>query len=279
MILFVAVTFAVTWTVWALSASLSAPSGAGVLGVRGPLFLTGVFAPGLVALALTAYSEGRKGVSRLLSRIGQWNVGARWYVFALTYMAAVKLTAAVIHRGLTGVWPHFADTPWLLMLAAIPVSTLAQAGEEIGWRGYALPRLAPRLGLGGGSLVLGIIWALWHLPLFFMAGTDTAGQSFPIYLLAVTPVSVAIGWLYWKTRGSLLLVMLMHASINNTTGLVPGSLPGAIDALSFTGSFIAWATVGVTWAFAVVLLWQLRSASIARLVSVAQPVPAVTARV
>ena len=254
MLLFAAATFAVTWIVWALSASLSAPSGAGVFGVRGPLFLTGVFAPGLVALALTAYAEGRTGVSRLLSRIGQWEVGARWYVFALSYMAAVKLTAAVIHRGVTGAWPAFGEEPWLLMLAAIPVSTLVQAGEEIGWRGYALPRLAARLGLGGASLVVGMIWAVWHLPLFFMAGTDSAGQSFPLYLLAVTPISVAIAWLYWKTDGSLLLVMLMHASINNTTGLVPGYLPGATDVWSFRGSFIAWASVGVMWSVAAILL-------------------------
>ena len=256
-------TFAVTWTAWAVSATLSAPSGDGVFVVRGPLFLAGVFAPGLVALTLTAQAEGGSAASRLLARIGKWQVGARWYVFAVSYMAAVKLTAAAIQRVITGAWPPFSDTPWVLMLAAIPLSMWVQAGEEIGWRGYALPRLATRFGLGAGSILLGAIWALWHLPLFFMAGTDTVGQSFPIYLLLVVPVSVAISWLYWKTNGSLLLVMLMHASVNNTSGIVSAAVPNAAAPLSVEGSLLAWLTVGLAWIVTAVLLFKMRGGSAA----------------
>jgi membrane protease YdiL (CAAX protease family) len=70
-----------------------------------------------------------------------------------------------------------------------------QVGEELGWRGYALPRLARRFGLGGASLVLGVLWAGWHLPLFYMLGGDTVGQSFPLFVCQVTALSVAIAWL------------------------------------------------------------------------------------
>jgi hypothetical protein len=91
------------------------------------------------------------------------------------------------------------------------------------WRGYALPRLAGHLGLGGASILLGGVWALWHLPLFFLPATGSTGQSFPIYLLQVTAISVTMAWLYWKTEGSLLFVMLMHASVNNATGIVPAA--------------------------------------------------------
>ena len=108
------------------------------------------------------------------------------------------------------------------MLAALLVSTWVQAGEEVGWRGYLLPSLARRLGLGGATLVVGIIWAVWHLPLFFIPGSGSDGQSFPLYLAHVTALSVAMGWLYWKSAGSLLVVMVMHAAINNTGSLVPG---------------------------------------------------------
>jgi membrane protease YdiL (CAAX protease family) len=259
---FFLLTFAVTWTAWLAPAVLAAPRSAGLFGVGGPVFLFGVFAPAFVALALTAHDEGRAGVARLLARIGKWQVGARFYLFAIGYMAATKLLAALIHRIALGEWPTFGNTPLLLMLGAILVSTWVQAGEEVGWRGYALPRLATYLGLGGASVLLGVIWALWHLPLFFLHGSGSEGQSFPIYLLHVTALSVAMSWLYWKTEGSLLLVMLMHAAVNNTTDIVPAAMPNAVDAMSLEGSLIAWATVAVSWVVAALLLFRARGAEI-----------------
>lgn len=231
------------------------------------MFLLGVFAPALVALALTARGEGRAGVGRLLARIGRWRVGARWYVFAIGYFAAIELATALIHRVATNAWPRFGDTPWALMLGAILVSTWVQAGEELGWRGYALPRLARHLGLGGASLLLGGVWALWHLPLFFLTGTGSTGQSFPVYLLHVTALSVAMAWLYWKTEGSLLLVMLMHASVNNTTGIVPAAVAGAMTPLAFRGSLVAWVAVALSWAVATPLLVRMRGADIRGMLS------------
>ena len=147
------------------------------------------------------------------------------YVFAVAYMAAIKLSAALIHRVVIGAWPRFGDEVWYLMAAAIAVSTGVQAGEEVGWRGYALPRLSARVGLAPASVILGVIWASWHLPLFFFPASDTLGQSFPLYLVQVTALSVAVAWLYWRTGGSLLLVMLLHAAVNNTkdTSLRPST--------------------------------------------------------
>ena len=264
---FFLLTFAFTWTAWLAPAALAAPGDAGFFGVGGPVFLLGVFAPAFVALALTAYGEGRAGVARLLARIGRWHVGARLYLFAISYMAATKLFAALIHRIAMGAWPSFGDTPLPLMLGAILVSTWVQAGEEVGWRGYALPRLAIHLGLGGASVLLGIIWALWHLPLFFLQANGSEGQSFPIYVLHVTALSVAMSWLYWRTEGSLLLVMLMHASVNNTTGIVPAAVPHAVDAMSFEGSLVAWVTVGVSAVVGAVLLSRMRGAKIGAMLS------------
>jgi len=255
---FFLLTFALTWTLWLASAALVTPATTWLLGLGGPVFLVGVFAPAFVALALTAHSHGREGVAHLLGRIGRWQVAARWYVFAVFYMVATKLLGAVIHRVVTGAWPAFGDTPLPLMFGGVLLSTWVQAGEELGWRGYALPRLAQPLGLGGASVVLGVIWALWHLPLFFLPGSGSDGQSFPLYLLHVTALSVAICWLYWKTGGSLLLVMLMHASINNTAGIVPGALPHAVDPLSFQASLQAWSTAGVAWVVAAPLLFWMR---------------------
>jgi membrane protease YdiL (CAAX protease family) len=252
----------VTWSVWFAASHLAAPGNTGPFGGRGPVFLLGVFAPALVALAFTAQAEGRAGVARLLARIGQWQVRARWYAFAIGYFAVIKLAAALVHRVVTDAWPPFGDTPVALMFLGIAVSMWAQAGEEVGWRGYALPRLATYLGLWGASLVLGVVWAAWHLPLFVLPDSGSTGQSFPAYLLQVTAMSVAFAYVFWKTDGSLLLVMVMHAAVNNTTGIVPAAVGGDIAPIAFGGSLVAWATVAISWIVALPLLVRMRGANL-----------------
>lgn len=256
LVAFFALTFAVTWTSFITVARAGTPTGP-LLQV---LLDVGIFAPALVALALTAYARGRAGVRELLAGISRLQVGGRWYLFALAYMPVIKLAAAVVHRGVLGTWPRFGSETWYLMLAAIPISTLVQAGEEIGWRGYALPRLADRLGLGLASVLLGVIWAAWHLPLFYLKEADTYGQSFPIYLLQVTAISVAMAWLYWRTRLSLILVMLMHATINNTKDIVPSVSRAPINPFAPEASFISWAGMGLMWVAAVYFLIRMRGA-------------------
>jgi membrane protease YdiL (CAAX protease family) len=244
-------------------AALSSSAGVGILfRIGGPVFLVGVFAPALIAIALTARSHGRSGVAALLAQIGRWRVDGRWYAFALGYFAAIELTAALIQRLTTGTWPTFGDTPLVVILGAILVSSWVQAGEELGWRGYALPRLARRLGLGGASIVLGVTWAVWHVPLFFMAGSGSDGQSFPVYLLHVVALSITLAWLYWRTARSLLLVMVMHASINNTTGIVSSTVPEATDVFTLRGSREAWITVLLLWIVAAGLLYRMRGATL-----------------
>jgi len=249
-ILFFALTFAITWTSWTAARSFPA--------LQLPLLYVGIFAPAIVALALTAWRERGAGVLALLRRLVEWRVGARWYLFAIGYMAAIKLAVAVIHRVVLGAWPRFGDEPWFLMIAATMFFFVGQTGEEIGWRGYALPRLAARFGFAGASVILGVIWACWHLPLFFFPGADTNGQSFPLYLLQVTAISVAIAWLYVHAKGSLLLTMLMHSAINNTKDIVPSAVPGAANAWALSTSPVAWLTVVLLWLFAIYFLVRMR---------------------
>lgn len=173
---FFLLTFLVTWASWILAWP---PAG----GLRQVIFYVGVFAPGIVAVGLTLWRDRTPGLSALLRRLVRWDVGIGYYVLALTLTAAIKLSVTLIHRVITGAWPHFGSEAWYLMLAATLQSTImmGQAGEELGWRGYALPRMAERLGLGRASLLLGVIWAVWHLPLFYLPGAGTTGQSFPLY--------------------------------------------------------------------------------------------------
>ncbi len=261
LVAFFSLTYAATWTCWAAAAAISRGRGSGdpmLAVIASALFLLGTVAPSLVALALTERGEGRAATQALLGRVFLWDVGARWYVFAVGYMPAIKLSAALVHRLVTGGWPRFGEEAWYLMAAAIMFSTWVQAGEEIGWRGYALPRLSARVGLAPASVLLGVIWASWHLPLFFFPATDTFGQSFPLYLLQVTALSVAGAWLYWRTGGSLLLVMLLHAAVNNTKDIVPSAVQGATNPLALSTSLVAWISATLLWVAAAYFLFAMR---------------------
>ena len=254
--MFFAATFAVTWGCW-----IPIASGIPLDSLAAQLLLyLGVFAPALVALGFTALRRGRVGVRALLSRAVPVPVAGRWWAFALGYIAAIKLTAAVLHRLLAGEWPRFGTEPLVLLPFAIAVSTPVQVGEELGWRGYALPRLAVRFGLARASLLLGLVWALWHLPLFFVRGTDTFGQSFVMYAVQVTAISVAIAMLYARSGGGIFLPMVFHAAVNNTKDIVASGVPGAHDVFSPHASLEGWLAATLLWiATALMLGWMART--------------------
>lgn len=211
------------------------------------LLLLGAFAPSLAALLVTARAEGKAGVSALLRGVIHWRVAARWYVFAVTFTVIAKLVVAAIYHVFLNAWPRFGTNPWYVILLAIAFSTPFQAGEEIGWRGYALPHLAARLGLARASLLLGVIWGGWHLPQFFILGADTYRQSFWVFVMGVTSLSVILAWLWERTGHSLLLPMLLHAGWNNSKDIVPSGVAGGTATFGFHASLVSWLTLAVLW--------------------------------
>lgn len=253
--LFFALAFAVMWTFFFAVAFIPISAGSSL---GGGLILLGASAPALAALAVTFRAEGRAGVIALLRRITQSRVAAKYYVFAIGFMIAIKLSAALIYHASTSAWPRFDTSQWYLIPAAIAFSTPFQAGEEIGWRGYALPRLAERFGLASASVLLGLIWGVWHLPQFFIRGGDSYQQSFPVFVLQVTAMSVAFAWLYTRTNGSLLLTMLLHAAINNSKDIVPSGVPGGTETFGFHASRISWIALALLWGCAAGFLLDMR---------------------
>jgi len=245
---FFLLTFAVSWSCYIAAAAVvrgSLPSGQPAIAIV--LIYAGTFTPALVALTVTAAAGGRDGVGALLERMLRWDVDTRWYAFAVGYMAAVKAAAAIGQRIVAGTWPRAGELPWFLLIPAVLVSTPVQAGEELGWRGLAFPRLAARFGFAAASILLGIIWAVWHLPLFFIPGVDLYRQSFWAFLFAVTPLSVAMAWLYLRTGGNVLLTMLMHSAVNQTTLLVSGADAASRGPFVLTASAFGWFTITFLW--------------------------------
>ena len=261
LVLFFVLTFIVSWSAFFTAAVLSRVASVPFAStpLSGAVYLVGVFTPGLIALALSGQQGGRAAIVALLRRVMKIPPNSWWFLFAIAYIVVIKLLATLLHRLFAGTWPNPGDTPLILMLIATVISTPVQSGEEIGWRAYALPRLSARIGLARSSIVLGIIWAVWHLPFFFIPGTDKSGQSLPLYLLQVTALSVALSWVYWRTDQSLLTAMLMHAAVNNLKDIVPSAVTGTTRAISFHGSLIGWLTVAVLWICAVYFLIQMRN--------------------
>lgn len=235
-----ATVFVVAWLLWYAADLTGRQLGAG-FGVRSILYLPGTFAPAMVALAF-AFRRSGSDTRSLLDSVTHWNVPIGWYAFALVFMAGVKLLAAGAHRVLVGSWPEFGTVPLVLMLGAALMSAPFQIGEELGWRGYALPLLMKRFGVAAAGLLLGLVWALWHLPLFLLPGADMVGQPLPVFVVSVTALSVVMAVVWQSTGGSLPVLMLMHAAVNNTTGVVPAAGQVA-DQFSLQGTPMAWLTM------------------------------------
>jgi membrane protease YdiL (CAAX protease family) len=247
---FFVLTYAVMWAFFiTVAVAIPARTPLGTV-----LVLLGAYSPSAVAIWLTWRAAGIEGLRALIEPVFQWRVGGRWYLFAAGYIAAIKLTAAMVSRIATGAWPRFGDEPLYLIALALVFSTPFQAGEEIGWRGYALPRLAARFGLARASVLLGLIWGSWHLPQFFIRDADTYGQSFLVYVLQVTALSVAMAWLYAKTNGSLLLVMLLHSAVNNSKDIVPSGVPDAANPFGLNASLVSWISLVLLWTCAAYFL-------------------------
>jgi uncharacterized protein len=242
---FFALTYLASWSCWIPVVVMSRSGQPSASADHGMLLLLGTIAPAVIGLALTWYQKREAGLRATLSQLVKADVGIQWYLFAILYMPAVKAAVTLSYRLATGRWPPFGREGLVVIAIATVLSTPIQAGEEIGWRGYALPALAARYGLGPASIFVGLVWGIWHLPLFFLLAADKYGQSFPVYVSGVVAFSVAIAWLYGHTQGSLLLTMLMHSAFNQTIGIVsdalhPGEKPFALGAsLSFLLT-IAW---------------------------------------
>ncbi len=201
----------------------------GVVGFLAPL------APALAAVALSAREGGTAGIRRLLGGLVRWRVAPGWYAVAFTAfptlgLVAVGLASIGARRGpdfsvgyIHDVFPQFPTnlSPWLLLPPFLLYSILTSAPEEVGWRGFALPRLQERFGALYASLAVGLLWGLWHLPLFFFPQAVQSGLSFPVFLAGTLSTSIMFTWIFNGTGRSLLLVSVLHSSFNATFVFLP----------------------------------------------------------
>jgi uncharacterized protein len=195
----------------------------------------------LASVLMTALTLGKPGVTALLKRYLIWRVGWKWYgvallLYPLLFLAAIGFSAWRTHQPVD-YSQLFAYTIFgseaSLLVYVIPffLFDALTNGEEIGWRGFLLPRLQTRFGFVVSSLIVGLLWGVWHIPRYLAPGE---ALLFGWYMVKTVADAFVYTWLYNHTRGSLLLVTLLHASAN-TAGVflpLPVSSPGNLGPLA-----------------------------------------------
>lgn len=208
--------FTFSWTVWLLGGRLIP------LENPLPIVLLGGFGPMLAAITITWINEGPHSVASLFRRyLPTKRIGKIPYDIAILTVLAIAASAAIV---------FFNDDSALnipalnsaLMLAPANFLLIALAGggnEELGWRGFALPRLQSVLTPLAANTILGFIWAVWHAPLFILAGTAQAEMSFATYALLCVGITIILGSIFNFSKGSIFVTVLAHAGINVVSGL------------------------------------------------------------
>jgi membrane protease YdiL (CAAX protease family) len=190
----------------------------------------GALSSSLAAIVLVVV-EGRKGGLReLLSRFLIWRVGFQWWAVALFFAVLPSVAALYLFSLLGGPPVAWSGLPPLYSIFPMFIlyTVAAGIGEEFGWRGFLLPRLQTRHNALVSSLIIGVMWAIWHIPLFFLQGTfqhdlQSQGGLLPAVLsfsLFVIVSSVWFTWIFNNTRGSVLLAAVMHGASNTWGGYI-----------------------------------------------------------
>jgi len=173
---------------------------------------------------------------RLLRRYVLWRVGFQWYLLTLFGPPTLFLLGYLVVLGGSAAF-HAILAPAFLMSYLTPYIIYfiigGPLGEEPGWRGFALPRLQWGYGPLVGTLILGVLWSLWHLPMMILipgyngAGTGFTGILIPFleFLIEIVALTVIITWVFNNVRGSLLLTMLLHGSLNTAENTIPKLVP------------------------------------------------------
>lgn len=208
--------FALTWAGWIPQTAYSH----GLFPFDSPVFyLLGGVGPLLAAFFVLRILHGGEVYAELFRPLSFWKVGPFWYIVALLGYPAIWLIALAMRGELSAGIEQL--SPPANLLPVFLISFLAAISEEVAWRGFSLPRLQSRYNALLASLIVGVLWAVWHLPLLLNKGSVMSTYPLMPYLLQVIAISVVYTWIFNSTGGSLLIVTLFHAA-SNTVGPFPG---------------------------------------------------------
>src|SRR5215210_2778777 len=186
------------------------------------------YLPALSAVAFVALTGRRRSLAELGRKLLLWRIGWRWYVAIAALPLGIALATAVIYALTGGQFsaglPIAFDLPLPIIPLIIGIRLLTDGiGEETAWRGVALPQLLRQTNAVTASLILGVVWACWHLPLVFTIGAPMGNNSIPLLFVLLPAEAVVYTWLYQRTHGSILAAALFHALIGLWTVASPAA--------------------------------------------------------
>lgn len=241
--IFLVFTYLITWTSWWLLVSLAgrrittygqAPFMA--------LYMLGGLGPTIAAYISVVWTKGEGGIGEFHSRLLKWRVSVSLYLAALLIPLGIGGATAAVTRLIDSESYATKLLPWYMFFPLFGTMIIGGGLEELGWRGVALPELQRRLHSLAASAVIGVIWSLWHLPLFFIRGVNQYATSFFVFSLGVLGGSCVLTWIYNRI-GSILLCVVLHAAINAAGGLGLTAPAGRIVGSAVEGTI--WVCVGV----------------------------------
>lgn len=177
-----------------------------------PVFILAVYSPGIVGVFMVWRRYGLQGLGRFFRRLTLWHAPVAWWLFIIVGIPAIVYAAAALNGTLRNPFPF---SPWYLALPALAHALFLGPIEEFGWRGFALPLLQRRFAPFWAGLILGIIWAVWHIPAFLISGTVQSAWSFGPFFVGVVAISVILTPFFNASRGSLLVAVLYHFQMMN----------------------------------------------------------------
>jgi membrane protease YdiL (CAAX protease family) len=229
---FFILTFALTLIFWGIPAvfQMSVVNTADTSTQTSPLamvlLMLGGFVPSIAGFIMAYRVDKRAGLRDLWKRFLQFNLGAKWYLVMIVIPVMIAAGTMTIYALQGGVFvrPEFFDQPAALIPLVISVFIGGPLSEEFGWRGFALDRLQARWGAIKSSVILGLAWAVWHLPLFLIPGTGQSALGnpalmFPVYVFYVIGMTIAMTWAYNNTNRSIWGAIFFHFTLNFTANV------------------------------------------------------------
>jgi len=225
-----------SWSLLAALLLLQRSTSSPPLPLAGVLLLLAKFGPSLAALLLTGWSEGSAGIEALLRRLFLWRLAPRVWLAVLAVPVGVTALALGVYRLRGGNLPGPPPSVMWLLLPVLLSKTFVGGGlgEELGWRGYALPRLLETHGPARASVLVGLVWAVWHWPALWINGQGPL--SIAAFSLAVVALSRVFTWIVRRSENSLLPAVILHALLNTPLSVVESYAPRVAEstALLFT---------------------------------------------
>ncbi|MEJ2304356.1 MAG: type II CAAX endopeptidase family protein [Anaerolineales bacterium] len=220
---FLALTFGLTWGIAAVLIFFTDQVVAifGEISSSNPLFILAVYSPGIAGVLLVWRKYGVKGLASFFRRLTLWRAPAPWWLFLLLGIPAIKYLGAALNGTISD---PFLYSPWFLVFPALAHAFFLGTLEEFGWRGLALPLLQRKMAPFWAGLIVGIIWAAWHIPAFLLGGGLQYGSWSAVpFFGGVIVLSVILTPLFNSAGGSLLIAYLYHFQMMNP--IIPDAQP------------------------------------------------------